>query len=164
MGREVRRVPATWEHPKGSNGSYTPLYDGDYQAIARRWLDEAIAWDNDTHEAAAEHKAEHSFYWEWDGQPPQREDYMPSWPDAERTHYQMYETTSEGTPISPVMESPETLALWLTDNRASAFAGQTASYESWLRVCNGGYAVSAVMTGGEIISGVEAMTRLPESL
>ena len=45
-------------------------------------------------------------------------------PIEERTHYQMYETCTEGTPISPVMETPENLARWLADNGASAFGGQ----------------------------------------
>ena len=93
-----------------------------------------------------------------DGEPP---DYnipvMPDWPETERTHYQMYETTTEGTPISPVMSSPEELARWLVDNEADAFAGQPASYEAWLRMCRGGYAPSMVITNGVIESGVEAL-------
>ncbi len=31
---------------------------------------------------------------------PDHRDYMPSWKPSECTHYQMYETTTEGTPIS----------------------------------------------------------------
>ena len=84
---------------------------------------------------------------------------MPSWPEEERTHYQMYETTSEGTPISGVFESPELLAHWLADEGASAFAGQGADYESWLRVANGGYACSAVLADGVMESGVTGLTQ-----
>lgn len=62
---------------------------------------------------------------------------MPSWPDAERTHFQMYETCSEGTPISPVLESPEAVARWCAENGASAFGYMTQSYEWWLKVCHG---------------------------
>lgn len=70
----------------------------------------------------------------------------------------MYETTSEGTPISPAFATPEELAQWLVDNNASAFADQTASYEAWLRIACGGYAPSAVMTfGSGMVSGVEAL-------
>lgn len=36
--------------------------------------------------------------------------YMPDWPAAERTHWQMYETVSEGTPISRAHPTPEALA------------------------------------------------------
>jgi len=45
----------------------------------------------------------------------------------------MYETCTEGTPISPAFATPEELARWLADNEASAFGGMTASYEGWLR-------------------------------
>lgn len=83
---------------------------------------------------------------------------MPQWTDVERTHYQMYETVSEGTPISPVKESPEALALWLTDNHASAGPfSNNATYEQWLRVCNGGYAPSMIISNSVIKSGVEGL-------
>ena len=82
---------------------------------------------------------------EWDGDRPQKEDYMPDWPESEKTHMQMYECTSEGTPISPVMATAEELARWLADNEASAFADQTATYEQWLRTIQRGSAPSAVM-------------------
>jgi hypothetical protein len=62
---------------------------------------------------------------------------MPKWTADGATYFQMYETTTEGTSISPVMDSPESLARWLADNKASAFADQTASYDAWLKVCRG---------------------------
>lgn len=162
MGREIRRVPATWQHPSDHRG-LKPLFDGSYGKEARAWLDNAIAWDNGTHKDAAENKAEHPFFWEWDGGPPKKETYMPDWPDAERTHYQMYENVTEGTPISPPMASPEELAQWLADNHANAGAGATASYDAWLRVCKGGYAPSMIMAIGSdgstrIMSGVEGLS------
>lgn len=74
----------------------------------------------------------------------------------------MYENTSEGTPISPAFETPEELAHWLADNGASAFGSETASYESWLRICRGGFAPGMIITqhadGIETIqNGVEAL-------
>ena len=83
---------------------------------------------------------------------------MPRWTDAERTHLMMYEDTSEGTPISPAFETPEELARWLVDNKASAFGGDTASYEGWLRVAQGGFACSAVYSPATgLVSGVDAL-------
>ena len=81
--------------------------------------------------------------------------------DVMRTHYQMYETTSEGTPISPVMETPEALARWLADNGASAFGKMTATYAQWLNMITGdGCAPSAAFVPGVgIISGVEMLSR-----
>lgn len=78
---------------------------------------------------------------------PIKGDYMLSdVPDSDRTQYMMYETTSEGTPISPAFETPEALAHWLADTKASAFADQTADYDHWLRICKGGYAPSAIFS------------------
>ena len=86
---------------------------------------------------------------------------MPDWPESERTHLQMYESTSEGTPISPVMETPEQLARWLADTGASAFAGMTATYEQWLAVARGGFAPSAYVTASGLQSGV-ALAKEPK--
>lgn len=98
-------------------------------------------------------------YNQYYGPRPIKKEYMPDWPIDQRTHYQMYETCTEGTPISPVMESPEALARWLVDNNASAFGDMTADYDHWLRVCRGGYATSAVVSSdGKITSGVEGIT------
>lgn len=74
--------------------------------------------------------------------------------------WQMWETTSEGSPISPVCDSPEELARWLADNSASAFGERTATYDEWLAMIHRHYAPSGVFTGGELVSGVEAIGEL----
>ena len=144
MGREVRRVPADWQHPKDCSGKYTPLFPGeDYPPRAKEFIE--LIKSKGLQEAIEECGA------------PDINDYTPNWPDHERTHLMMYETTSEGTPISPAFATPEKLARWLADTNASAFGGMTASYESWLRIARGGFAPSAVYTPQTgLISGVEA--------
>ncbi len=158
MGREVRRVPANWEHPKDYRGNYKGLHDGSYAVVAAEWLLNCIAWANGTHEDFKDHperQAKYAYYWEWNGRSPEKDDYMPDWPESERTHWQMYENVSEGTPISPPCESPEALARWLADNKASAGPYATADYETWLAMIHDGYAPSMVMQNGRIMSGVE---------
>jgi len=73
--------------------------------------------------------------------------------------YQMWETTSEGSPQSPVCETPEELAHWLTDNKASVFGYDTTTYENWLAFCKGpGWAPDLIVNiPGKIQSGVDAM-------
>jgi hypothetical protein len=51
--------------------------------------------------------------------------------------WQMWETTSEGSPISPVFETAEALADWLAANGTSVFRGRTASRDEWLRIITG---------------------------
>lgn len=60
-------------------------------------------------------------------------DYMPVWAEEEKTHIQMYETCSEGTPISPkfTKDKTEELAKWLADNNASSFG-----IKSGVEICN----------------------------
>lgn len=71
--------------------------------------------------------------------------------------FQMWETTSEGSPISPVFETPDELATWLADNGASSFGSNTATYEQWLGMIKGpGWAPSAIMDSKGLRSGVEA--------
>ncbi len=153
MSREVRKVRPDWLHPKYTAdnaphsraiGWFIPKIDESYKDAASSWL--AVANDQGLDVAMAEF-----------GHPPEIEAYMPEWTEAERTHFMMYETTSEGTPISPVMESPEALAKWLADNDANSGAGRTANYEQWLKVCNGARPFGSVMVGGQFISGVEAL-------
>lgn len=58
-------------------------------------------------------------------------------PPPEGPGWQMWETTSEGSPISPVFETPEELARWLADTGASSCGYQTESYETWLGFITG---------------------------
>lgn len=142
MGREVRRVAKNWEHPKKDNGQYIPLFEG-YAADAKEFLEIV---ERDGLQEAVDYMG-----------CPDKNDYMPDWTDDEKTHLMMYETTSEGTPISPAFETPEELANWLSENGASSFGRSTATYDQWLRVCRGGYAPSMVLSSAGIQSGVEAM-------
>jgi hypothetical protein len=164
MGREVRRVPADWQHPTNGryvNGEvrYVALFDGSEYAERVREYDEGAAkWARGEFPDYASEESRKLTYEEWSGSRPKPEDYMPRWTPEEATHLMMYETTSEGTPISPAFATPEELARWLTDNNASAFGDSTASYEGWLRVARGGYACSAIVSGGVMQSGVDGLS------
>jgi hypothetical protein len=172
MGRKVRMVPPDWEHPRTKNGKYIPLMDGLCEALSG-WHREKSMWDlgyrkgfgkDEPAWIQIEEKYAGPFE-EWSGEAPDPEDYMPDWAPEFRTHLQMYEDTSEGTPISPVMKTPEELAGWLADTGASAFGRETATYEGWLATCRRGSAPSAVMTvyedgTGTIQSGVGATAAL----
>ena len=69
--------------------------------------------------------------------------------------YQLWATTTEGTPMSPVFSEPEQLATWLYENKASSFGSSTCSYEEWLRFIVGpGWCVSMAVIDGEMVDGV----------
>lgn len=107
MGREIRRVPRDWEHPKDKDGHYIPMFDKEYDEAARKWMDELVAW-----EEKGRSRAEGMYYWEWG--PPRRDTYRKrSWTEEEASCYQVYETVTEGTPVSPVFESRGEMKEWL---------------------------------------------------
>jgi hypothetical protein len=103
MGREIRRVPPNWEHPKDEDGEYIPLEDKDVVEASAEWA-EAIALF-----AQGKHP-EQSCYDGWDdfledfGEPYIRTFRTRIWTDEEATHYQFYENVTEGTPCSPVLD------------------------------------------------------------
>lgn len=136
MGREVRRVPANWDHWKHSD---QPLFDGFNKAIAR-WEEGSTNWakglylDHKNQWSPIPDEYKHYSYNEWDGNRPDPANYMPDFDESERTHYQMYENTTEGTPISPVLASEDELIDWLVDNKASAFSGSIGDREFWTNV------------------------------
>ena len=145
MGRKVRMVHKDWSHPKTEKGNYKPLHGG-YKSDAAEFLEMA---NKDGLQEAVDYMG-----------CPDKEDYMPDWDEAEKTHLIMYEDTTEGTPISPAFETPEELAKWLADNGASSFGSSTATYEQWLPVCKGGWAPSLVFSSKGLQSGVEAISDL----
>lgn len=163
MGREIRMVPPEWVHPHTGtypNGElrYEPLFDGADLALRQQeWDSEKAKWDAGDFPDYVSSDGQMLPYEEYCGDRPEQSDYMPCWPSDTRTHYMMYETTSEGTPISPAFPTPEELARWLYENGASSFGTSTASYEQWLRVCKGGFAPSMVLDSQGLRSGVESL-------
>ncbi len=96
MGFEIRRVAPDWQHPLRRDDPryadrFRPLLsaeDLDYR------LASCLAGKDDL---------------------PWADDFMPRWLEHEATCFQVYETISEGTPISPVLASLDDLEAWLVE-------------------------------------------------
>lgn len=165
MGREMRIVPDDWSHPKNEKGEFIPLRNGEeYQEDITRWELHNSKWneglrDNYTGGWKPLDGTEGcKTYSDWNGSRPRKDAYMPFFTPCEATHFMMYETCSEGTPISPAFKTPEELAQWLAENNASAFGDMTASYDQWLNMINAKWAPSMVLCGNVLRSGVEAIS------
>lgn len=158
MSREVRKVPASWDHPREQGRtSFCPLFDGStYEQKATAWDEGASKWASGEFDEYAEESDKALPYENWAGPRPNPADYMPIWPESKRTHFMMYETTTEGTPISPAFESLEDLARWLAEN-ATAYANETAGYDAWLEVCKAGSAEILVLGPSGLRSAVAAL-------
>lgn len=125
MGCEVRRVAPDWQHPLDEYDNCIPLIDGlEYAAHVSSYERVSRAWESgDTTELVArygvwidiafrEHlDAGHSLD-SWNGPRPDPNDYMPRWEPEQRSHVQLYESTTEGTPLSPVFATLAGLAAW----------------------------------------------------
>jgi len=155
MGRSVRKVPADWKHPveyslnpqtRNWEPGFVPMYSSE------QWTTRCMdywggfeKWKKDEEDGLC---GSSRCYVEYDGPPPNPRDYMPQWPQSERTHLMMYEDTSEGTPISPAFTTPEELALWLNKTSASIFADRTASYKTWLDIASEAHAPQTQYAAG----------------
>lgn len=155
MGREARRAPKDFEWPMNKTWwgyllDNIPCQSCNATGKNSKW-DDCATCDGEDHvypkvECPAKDLTDFKPWMEW----PEN-----SW------GWQMWETTSEGSPISPVCDTPEALARWLTDNEASTFGPMTATYGQWLAMIGQGSAPSMIFspeTG--MISGVEATTEL----
>lgn len=164
MGREVRRVPPGWEHPKDKSDSsyYKPLHDESYAAASKRWVEEFDLWRVGKHPSQRDYD-----FWEWET-PPEKPMYREEeWTDDEATNYQLYETVSEGSPVSPSFATQEQLAAYLSENGDFWYQRRMAEdrsgfpnsdYDTWLKMIRMGSAPSMVVQDGRVMSGVEATT------
>jgi hypothetical protein len=83
-------------------------------------------------------------YWDWDGGPPDPAYHRPRWKKGEATWYQMYETVSEGTPVTPPFATKEELAEHLS--RHGTFWDSTPwSPEAAARFVGSGWAPSFIV-------------------
>ena len=111
MGMEIRRVPKDWVHPTydfGVNeGEYIPMFGKIYIDELNKWLSNHFNWLAGNHKDQVlnpEATKNIKFFSEWDGDPPSIEDHLPVDYDVTKaTHFQVYETVTEGTPVSEVM-------------------------------------------------------------
>lgn len=140
MGREIRLVPANWEHPvtyrpNGQMG-FQPMHDSDYKSASKEWMADFMAW-----EAEGKTETEGCEYWDYNGGPPNK-DYYRTWSQEDACWYQAWETVSEGTPVSPPFETKDELIAYLAEN--GDFWDQKRCKEpSWKELWGGEYGVSA---------------------
>ena len=92
------------------------MLDQTYEDAGKHWIASCIEWAMGQNKYQKEDPlligAHFSVHRDWDGMPPNEEYYRPAF-DAEPTHYQYYENTSEGTPLSPVFATEAELEIWI---------------------------------------------------
>lgn len=233
MGREIRVVPANWEHPKRivekSNGQiteeYRPMHGGttyeeamdEFRKECETWVTGHRLWQEGFYDGYdGERKTRQQCLIEWAanikkdrkekgysndyrsaellryesglcdwkdvcGESPHHpdpDDYFPSWPEGVATWFQVYQTVSEGTPVSPPFATREELVDYLVANgdfwdqarrKNGRFGGMDC--RPWTReqatrfVFDTGWAPSLIVThtssGVEVADGVRSSARNP---
>ncbi|MBK7490916.1 MAG: hypothetical protein IPI17_02120 [Nitrosomonas sp.] len=122
MGREIRKVPPHWEHPTQYCSHsrkcqkpglelgicYRPLFNKNYKIVCDEWYLQLKEFNPSEN---------YKYFHEYAGSPPVIYHYVPYDPESElNTWFQLYETVSEGTPVSPAFASKEELADYLSEN------------------------------------------------
>lgn len=151
MGREIRRVKKGWEHPKKDNGQYQPMHEDYYGDAIAGWFNDHNLWLAGKHpDQQNEDPPTYKFYAEWGGDPPRVEYYrQEQWTEDEASCFQMYETVSEGTPVSPVFETLIDLENWIVANLGYSRHAAHA-------FCDEGWAPSMIMSNGIVKDGIAA--------
>ena len=139
MGRQIRKVPASWEHPKDENGNYIPLFKGPFSKLLSEWETGNEQWEKGLRDdynggwQKLEGDELNFSYEDWTSDKPVKEDYMPEWSEEEKTHIQLYENTTEGTPITPIFKDLDPLCEYAEKNCWS-FADWRATKEQWIEM------------------------------
>lgn len=162
MGREIRMVPPNWQHSKNDRGHLQPMHD-------RSFADEFTQWlaDFDRVRAGSLTDLERECYAEpgmnplaeWlrdEGTPPNPAYYRP-WRDDEATWFQVWETVSEGTPVTPPFASRSELVDYLVaggddwDRKRGTGGYSREQAEAFV---NAGWAPSMVISSGKMATGI----------
>ena len=176
MDREIRRVPPNWQHPQEERFNpisgrmeprYTPLHDRPYIAELVEWFKGHELWEAGKHPSQLSGAADCRYFAQWEGDPPRVDGYRPDWKDGEATWFQMYETVSEGTPVSPPFATQAELVDYLVahgdqwDQKRRSEGCDIMPCDPWRRedaerfVYGHGYAPSLVIAGGRVMAGHE---------
>lgn len=171
-------VAPNWEHPQKEKYNYRfqinemvyqPMFDRSFSDAIDEWMAEYALWKQGNHPDQLSGAAkECNDFTEWHGNPPQSQYYRPNWKPEEMTWFQVYETVSEGTPVTPPFATREELVEYLVEN--GDFWDQKRRKEGctvmdcrpWAReaaerfVFGTGWAPSFVVVDGKIVSGVDA--------
>lgn len=110
MGREIRRVPPNWDHPKNGQGEYLPVHDRDYNEASESWIRKFLSFENCKKEGNIT-PLNVEYYWESES-PPDPDFYISCYRSYEiekANWYQIFETESIGTPVTPAFSTQEEL-------------------------------------------------------
>lgn len=165
MGREIRRVPPNWQHPTkmySSGPGYAPMLDETFEQACADWDEGARKWDAGEDSGRAQYGKldgdKFMPYSEWHGERPDDPSYYRTYKKEDATWYQLWETVSEGTPVSPPFATLEDLAQYLATNGDDW--DQRRGHSGWgihraRAFCADGWAPSFAVINGKMYDGTQ---------
>lgn len=151
MAFEIGRVPPGWEHPK-EDGKFVPLLGKPHHEALVEWKEARDRYDKKHGRGAYERNGETAPE-QCNLEFPKRGAFVP-FTRGQASAFQVYEDTTEGTPVSPVFATKEAIAPWLVAERgltaevAAAFV-EVESVPSAIELENGkklyGFACAPVL-------------------
>ncbi len=154
MGREVRRVPENWEHPRWTKdnchrrdliGEFRPCFDETYEHAAEEWLKNLAEFEPTEY---------CKYYWEYD-HTPDEETHRPAF-ESDPTWYQLYETVSEDRPVTPPFATEEELIDWLATHGDYWERGPVPTRKQASALVKSGYGPSMMVIDGRALNTYEA--------
>lgn len=170
MGRTIRRVPPNYQAPQTLTHrglEFQPKRNCRLIEEQAQWDHDNEAWNNGTHETLVndpELKIKYPKYEDWTSKRPDDPEYYLDYdPDDEKlcTWWQLYESVSEGTPVSPPFATKEELASYLStygdfweQERAKRDRRplNLMTYEQAMKVVEGGWLPSMAIKGGRVLT------------
>jgi hypothetical protein len=124
MGRLIRRVPPNWKHPErpahktgSTQPNLQPMHDQRFEDGLAEWLADfdRIRAGNLTGDERLSYPGGFIQWLNSTGEQHDPDFYRP-WRDEEATWYQLWETVTVGTPVSPPFATKEELADYLAEH------------------------------------------------
>ena len=136
------------------------MFDHCYKESCQEWIEGFLKWQKGKRPDLWTKGEDPEMYWDWSGSPPDIEYYRPDWDEKDMTWYQVYETISEGTPVTPPFATKKELVDYLVENgdfwcQADAKLGRSYPCKKPTReqaqgMVDTGWAMSGIITNGKL--------------
>lgn len=161
MGREIRMVPANWQHPRNAFGHYISMFNQTFESACAEWDTKKAKWDAGERPDYCAKDYDGTFD-DWYGERPDDPSYYRPWKDEEAVWVQVWETVSEDSPVTPPFATKAELIDYLAKHGDDW--DQKRGDKPWPRKAaeqfvEAGWAPSMVVQDGKIYT---ASTGFPE--
>ncbi len=119
MGRKLVMVPPNWQHPNNADGHPQPMYDQWFEDAFDEWLaefDRIRTGDLTDIERECYPSSRPLAEWLLDEGAPHDLAYYRPWRDEEATWFQVWQTVSEGSPVTPPFATKGELVDYLVEH------------------------------------------------